>query len=157
MINASRRKYEVIAGGRRFRASCVAGLKDVPAIVKANADDRQVLAWAIIENLQRKDLTDRETAHGLKELYAAHGYDVNTAIQNLHIINNAESDNSRTTRPQKDFLSISKQVGLSAKRQREYLQLVRDIPEEVLNHAEKQGLSMEKKQLLTRPKVIFSF
>ena len=61
--------YEIIAGERRFRAAQLAGLSEVPAIVK-DVDDRTALTLALIENLQRQDLNAIEEAHGLQRLIA---------------------------------------------------------------------------------------
>ncbi|MDD2839602.1 MAG: ParB/RepB/Spo0J family partition protein [Rickettsiales bacterium] len=54
-------KFEIIAGERRFRASKIAGLETVPAIVK-DFNDKDVLSLAIIENIQRSDLSVMEEA-----------------------------------------------------------------------------------------------
>src|SRR4051812_19717214 len=59
--------YELIAGERRWRAAQLAGLKDVPAIVR-EADDATVLELALIENLQRENLNPMEEALGYSEL-----------------------------------------------------------------------------------------
>ena len=59
--------YELIAGERRWRASQLVGLKDVPAIVR-EADDTSVLELALIENLQRENLNAMEEAQGYAEL-----------------------------------------------------------------------------------------
>lgn len=59
--------YELIAGERRWRASQLAGLKDVPVIVR-EADDRSVLELALIENLQRENLNPIEEARGYSQL-----------------------------------------------------------------------------------------
>lgn len=60
-------QYEIIAGERRFRAGQQAGLAKVPCVIR-HYDDRQALAVALIENLQRSDLNVLEVAQGLQRL-----------------------------------------------------------------------------------------
>lgn len=60
-------KYEIIAGERRWRAAQLAELRDVPVVVK-DIDDRAVMAIALIENIQREDLTALEEAEALRRL-----------------------------------------------------------------------------------------
>lgn len=59
--------YEIVAGERRWRASQIANLRQVPVVIK-NLTDQQALAIALIENLQREDLNPMEEALGYKEL-----------------------------------------------------------------------------------------
>ncbi len=61
--------YELIAGERRWRASQLVGLSEVPVIVR-EADDRAVLEMALIENLQRENLNAIEEAQGYAQLVA---------------------------------------------------------------------------------------
>ena len=61
------RTYEIIAGERRWRASQRAGLLEVPVVVRV-ADDRTVVAMALIENIQREDLNPLEEAQALQRL-----------------------------------------------------------------------------------------
>ena len=65
-------KYEIIAGERRFRASQLAGLTEVPVIVRKVADEA-VLVMALIENIQREDLNPLEEAQGLSRLIKEFG------------------------------------------------------------------------------------
>ena len=60
-------QYEIIAGERRWRASQIAGLKEVPVIIKEIADD-VALAMALIENIQRENLNPIEEANGIQRL-----------------------------------------------------------------------------------------
>ncbi len=59
--------YEIIAGERRWRAAQLAGLQDVPVVVRA-MDDRSAIAVALIENIQREDLNPLEEAQALARL-----------------------------------------------------------------------------------------
>lgn len=60
-------KFEIIAGERRFRAACQAGLTEIPVIVKEMAD-KEVLEVALVENLLRENLSAIEEAEGLQRL-----------------------------------------------------------------------------------------
>ena len=60
-------KYEIIAGERRYKASVMAGLKTIPAIIN-NTDDNTSAEIALLENLQRKNLTVIEEAQSFKKL-----------------------------------------------------------------------------------------
>lgn len=59
--------YEIIAGERRFRAAQIAGLTEVPVLVK-DVDDQTTAAMALIENIQREDLNPLEEAQGIHRL-----------------------------------------------------------------------------------------
>lgn len=65
-------KYEIVAGERRYQASKFAGLKEIPAIVR-EIDDAEVFQLALIENLQRSDLTPIEEARGYRQLLDTKG------------------------------------------------------------------------------------
>jgi ParB family chromosome partitioning protein len=67
LVRKSGEGYELIAGERRWRAAQVAGLAEVPVLVK-EADDRKTLELALIENLQREDLNPIEEALGYAQL-----------------------------------------------------------------------------------------
>ena len=66
-------RYQIIAGERRFRAATAAGLDEIPAI-ELEADERETLEIALIENIQRKDLTAFEESEGLAVLQEKFGY-----------------------------------------------------------------------------------
>jgi ParB family chromosome partitioning protein len=60
-------RYEIIAGERRWRASRLAGLSQVPVLIRTIPDE-SALAMALIENIQREDLNALEEAHGIQRL-----------------------------------------------------------------------------------------
>ncbi len=65
--------YEIIAGERRWRAAQTAGLKEVPVIIR-DITDQVALELALVENIQRQDLTPLEEAHGYQRLMDEFGY-----------------------------------------------------------------------------------
>ena len=67
-------KFEIIAGERRWQAAQYAGLHDVPVII-INVDNLKSLEFAIVENVQRKDLNPIEEAEGYKRLIDEFNYD----------------------------------------------------------------------------------
>nr|WP_239462644.1 ParB/RepB/Spo0J family partition protein [Collinsella tanakaei] len=72
LVRKDRTGYEIIAGERRYQASKIAGLTELPVIVR-DVDDSQMLELALIENLQRSDLNPIEEAKGYRELIKASG------------------------------------------------------------------------------------
>ena len=65
--------YQIIAGERRYRAAVEAGLGELPCVVRETSD-AEMMELALVENLQRKDLTPFEEADGLKVLADRFGY-----------------------------------------------------------------------------------
>jgi ParB family transcriptional regulator, chromosome partitioning protein len=66
--------YELIAGERRFRAACMAGLREVPTIIRTVERESDALELALIENLQREDLSPIEEAEAYLKLSEEFGY-----------------------------------------------------------------------------------
>lgn len=75
-------RYEIIAGERRWRAAQLAGLVDVPVVVRLVADDA-ALAMALIENIQREDLNALEEALGIQRLIDEFGMTHESAAEAL--------------------------------------------------------------------------
>ncbi len=72
--------YEIIAGERRFRAAQLAGLNQIPALIK-ELDDKTAAEIALIENMQREDLNPLEEAQGINRLIAEFDYTHEQAAQ----------------------------------------------------------------------------
>ena len=66
-------RYQIIAGERRYHAAVQVGLREVPVVIR-EVDDVEVMELALVENLQRKDLTAFEEAEALHQLAQQCGY-----------------------------------------------------------------------------------
>jgi ParB family chromosome partitioning protein len=66
-------RFQIIAGERRYHAAVLVGLREVPVVIR-DADDKEVMELALVENLQRKDLTAFEEADALQQLAQRCGY-----------------------------------------------------------------------------------
>lgn len=67
-------EYELIAGERRLRASKLAGLREVPVVIRVGDDNKTKLELAIIENLQREDLNAVDRARAFMQLHSEFGF-----------------------------------------------------------------------------------
>ena len=74
--------YQIVAGERRWRASRLAGLHDLPALIE-QIDDDTALEIALIENLQREDLSPLEEAVMYERMVTDHGYSVRKLAQKI--------------------------------------------------------------------------
>jgi ParB family chromosome partitioning protein len=75
-------RYQLVAGERRWRASMLAGIETIPALIE-EIDDETALEIAIIENLQREDLSPLEEASMYQRMTQEHGYSVRKLAQKL--------------------------------------------------------------------------
>lgn len=75
-------RYLIVAGERRFRASKIAGLKEIPCLV-GDFSDNEIKEISIIENLQRKDLTPIEEAKAIKQLIDEFGWTQDVVAERL--------------------------------------------------------------------------
>ncbi|MGZ9058979.1 MAG: ParB/RepB/Spo0J family partition protein, partial [Burkholderiaceae bacterium] len=88
--------YEIIAGERRVRAAALAGLHEVPVIIK-QVPDNAALAMALIENIQREDLNPLEEAHGVHRLIREFHFTHEQAAQAIGRSRSATSNLLRLT------------------------------------------------------------
>jgi ParB family transcriptional regulator, chromosome partitioning protein len=82
LIRPKGARYQIIAGERRYRAAVEAGLAEVPCVVR-DASDAEAMELALIENLQRRDLSPFEEASGLKALAERFGYTHETMAERI--------------------------------------------------------------------------
>lgn len=131
--------FEIIAGERRWRAAQRAGLHDVP-VVQVEADDKQALEIAIVENVQRADLNALEEAAGYEQLIGEFGY---SQADLGKVIGKSRSHVANTLRLMKLPDSVRKHLAegsISAGHARALLSVT--DPEQVAARIVAQGLSV---------------
>jgi ParB family chromosome partitioning protein len=121
IVKKSIKGYEIVAGERRFRASKLAGLKTIPAIIR-DFNDEQMMEIALLENLQREDLTAIEEAEAYKVM-----------IDNLNLTQE----------------ELSKKVGKSRSHITNILGLLR-LPKEVQGMVNSSKISMAHARILSK-------
>lgn len=82
VLRKSQNYYEIVAGERRWRAARIAGLKEVPCIMRDFTDEENMLI-AIIENMQREDLNPIEEANGIETLIKTYGFTQEEVSKNI--------------------------------------------------------------------------
>ncbi|MEW6437357.1 MAG: ParB/RepB/Spo0J family partition protein [Pseudomonadota bacterium] len=139
--------YEIIAGERRWRAAQRVGLHEVPVIL-VEADDKQALELAIIENVQRADLNALEEALGYQQLESDYGY---TQADLAKVIGKSRSHVTNTLRllklPEKTKRLLA-EGQLSAGHARALL--TRADADEIASRIVAQGLSVRDVEKLTQ-------
>ena len=103
-------RYEIIAGERRWRAAQLAGLSEVPVVIKVVADEA-ALAMALVENIQREDLNPLEEASGIQRLIEEFGLTHQTAAEAVGRSRSAVSNLLRLlnlAKPVQDLLMTDK-------------------------------------------------
>lgn len=82
IVKSNGSRYQIVAGERRWRAARLAGLKEIPAIIK-DSDEAQSMEIALIENLQRENLNPIEEAEGMRQLMELMGLTQEQVAQRL--------------------------------------------------------------------------
>lgn len=114
--------YQIIAGERRWRASKLAGLKEVPVNV-IEADDKKASELALVENLQREDLNPIEEARGYRSLMQDYGMTQDAVSQSVGISRPAVANALRLLSLCDEVLKLTEDGKLSAGHARALLPL----------------------------------
>ena len=142
--------YQIIAGERRWRASRLAGLHEIPAIV-LDVDEQTAYALALIENLQREDLNPMEEAEGYRRLTQELGLTQEQAAQRVGISRPAVANALRLLTLPKAVAGLLRDKQLSAGHARALLPLERE--EVMLKAAQtiiEQQLSVRQTEALVK-------
>jgi len=107
-------KFEVIAGERRVRAAEMAGIEEVPAI-EMELEDDEALEYALIENIQRKELTVFEEAFALKTLNQIFGYTQEEIAKRIGKSRSSVAETIKIATIPKNIVKLCKQAGINSK------------------------------------------
>jgi ParB family chromosome partitioning protein len=113
-FNPDSQKFMIISGERRYAAGVRAGLKEIPCIEK-DATDSEVAEIALIENLQRKDLTAFEEAEGLKALVDRFGYTHNDISKKIGKARSSVTETLSINALPDDVKKLCREAAITAK------------------------------------------
>lgn len=138
-------RFMIISGERRYRASLAAGLKELPCI-EMDVDDRAVAEIALIENLQRKDLTPFEEAEGFQALADRFGYTHEEIAQKIGKSRSSVTESLSLVSMPTEVKELCRRADITSKAM--LLQIVRQPnPEamvELIKKIQKQGLTRDE-------------
>lgn len=144
-------RYELIAGERRLRASKLAGLKTVPIVVRS-AGPKATLELALIENIQREDISALECARAYKQLIAEFGLTQEQVAERVGKSRSAVANTVRLLKLPKRILDALETGALSEGHARALLQLDNDAHRlAVFDLVMKRGLSVRQTEEASRP------
>ncbi len=142
--------YQIVAGERRYRASRMAGLTEIPAVIRELSDD-ETMELALIENLQREDLTPIEEAKGYKVLIDTYGISQEQVAQTVGKSRSAIANTMRLLLLPDDVIAMVEGGELSQGHARTLLALenkamMSAVAEEIV----KKGLSVRQVEKLVK-------
>lgn len=144
----SNNNYELVAGERRLRAAVMAGLKEIPAIV-INVNDNDSAVMALIENLQREDLSYIEEAEGYNNLINEHGFTQEELAQKVGKSQSTIANKIRILRLPPMVKKILSDNNLTERHARSLLKLHDEqLQLKVLKHVCNRGLNVKKTEEL---------
>jgi len=107
-------RYQIIAGERRYHAAVQVGLREVPVVIR-EADDIEVMELALVENLQRKDLTAFEEAEALQQLALRCGYTHEDMARKLGKSRTAVTESLSLNNMPEDVRNVCRLADISSK------------------------------------------
>ena len=141
--------YQIIAGERRWRAARLAGLTEIPAVI-IEADDRKAMELAMIENLQREDLSPMEEAEGYKMLVEDYGLTQEQAAQRVGKSRSAVANALRLLALSPALRQMVEEGRLSAGHARALLPLTPALQEQAAAAILKNDLSVRQTEQLVK-------
>ena len=147
IVRKCNRNYQIIAGERRYRACKLAGLKTVPCIIK-DIDDKQMDTYAIIENIQREDLTPIEEANAYKTLIDTYGMSQTELANKVGKKQSTIANKLRLLKLSDEVKDDLKSKQITERHARAMLSLQPEKQEEVLHEVIDKSLNVKQTETL---------
>ena len=142
--------YEIVAGERRYRASRMAGLTEVPVIIR-ELTESETMELALIENLQREDLSPLEEAQGYNVLISEHGFTQEEVAKSVGKSRPAVANALRLLKLPESIAAYLKEDKISAGHARALLTLPNEeIMQEVCNQIIKNDFSVRQTEKICK-------
>ncbi|MBC6415044.1 MAG: ParB/RepB/Spo0J family partition protein [Bdellovibrionales bacterium] len=122
LVEEKKGAYQIIAGERRWRACCMAGLKKIPAVLKTDISQKKIALWALVENLQRENLNPMEQALAFKEIMKKNLWNQETLAKYLGISRSSLANSLRLLNLDSEVQDLVSSKKLSFSQARELLQ-----------------------------------
>ena len=143
------KRYEIIAGERRWRASQMAGLQEVPCVVR-DVPDQAAMAMALIENIQRENLNPMEEARALQRLIKEFELTHQQTAEAVGRSRAAVSNLLRLLELEEEVRTLVEHGDLEMGHARALLALQGDAQREAARHVVAQGLSVRETERLVK-------
>ena len=147
IVRKYNRNYQIIAGERRFRACKLAGLKTIPCVIK-DIDDRQVDTYAIIENIQRENLSPIEEASAYKTLIDTYNMNQTELANKVGKKQSTIANKLRLLKLSDDVKYALKAKQITERHARAMLSLDGQKQQEVLKEVLKKSLNVKQTETL---------
>lgn len=142
-------RYEIVAGERRWRASQLAGLHEIPAVIR-DVPDQAAIAMALIENIQREELNPMEEAHALQRLIEEFGLTHQEAAEAVGRSRTAVSNLLRLLGLNEDVKRMVENGDLEMGHARALLALTGDQQSQAAHKVSGKGLSVRETERLVK-------
>jgi len=143
------KRYEIIAGERRWRASQMAGLQEIPCVIK-DVPDQAAMAMALIENIQRENLNSMEEARALQRLIKEFELTHQQAADAVGRSRAAVSNLLRLLELEDDVCTLVEHGDLEMGHARALLALQGEVQREAARHVVAKGLSVRETERLVK-------
>lgn len=151
IVRKKDKKYEIIAGERRYRACKLAGLKEISCIIE-DYNDQEVSTLAIIENIQREDLSPIEEAKAYQSLIKEYSYNQSELAKIVGKKQSTIANKLRLLKLNDDVIAAVDRKQITERHARAMLSVDKDKQVDILNEVLKKQLNVSQTEKLIQKK-----